>query len=159
GPDAFNAVFTMHGTTMIFFVVMPLLLGLANYVVPLMIGARDMAFPRLNALSYWLLLFSGLLLHYSFLNGSFPDIGWFAYAPLTERPFALRPNVDYWITSLLVSGVGTIATGINLVVTIVRLRSPGMTAFRMPIFAWMSLITGVLIIGAIPPLTAAQVML
>src|SRR5262249_29585126 len=115
GPDAFNAVFTMHGTTMIFFVVMPLLLGLANYVVPLMIGARDMAFPRLNALSYWLLLFSGLLLHYSFLNGTVPDIGWFAYAPLTERPFALRPNVDYWITSLLVSGVGTIATGINLV--------------------------------------------
>src|SRR3954452_14950065 len=103
GPQAYNALFTMHGTTMIFFVVMPLLLGLANYFVPLMIGARDMAFPRLNALSYWLLLFSALLLHYSFLNGTPPDVGWFAYAPLTERPYSLQPSPDYWITSLLIS--------------------------------------------------------
>src|SRR5207248_10557615 len=146
----YNALFTMHGTTMIFLVVMPLLLGFANYIVPLQIGARDMAFPRLNALSYWLLLFGALVLHYSFLAGTVPNIGWFAYAPLTERPYALQPNVDYWILGLLVTGVGTIATGLNLVVTVARLRAPGMTAARMPVFTWMSLITGLLIIWAIP---------
>src|SRR4051794_18322144 len=159
GPQAFNALFTMHGTTMIFFVVMPLLLGLANYMVPLMIGAPDMAFPRLNALSYWLLLFSGVFLHFSFLTGTVPDVGWFAYPPLTEKPFALDAGVDYWIASLLISGVGTIATGLNFVVTIVRMRAPGMTALRMPVFVWMILITSVLILGAIPALTAAQIML
>jgi cytochrome c oxidase subunit I len=159
GPQAYNALFTMHGTTMIFFVVMPLLLGLANYVVPLMIGAPDMAFPRLNALSYWLLLFSGLFLHYSFLTGTVPDVGWFAYAPLTERPFTLDAGVDYWTASLLISGVGTIITGLNFVVTIVRMRAPGMTALRMPVFVWMMLITSLLILAAIPALTAAQAML
>ena len=158
-PQTYNWLFTMHGTTMIFLVVMPLLLGLANYFVPLMIGARDMAFPRLNALSYWLLLFGGLLLYFSFLSASPPDVGWFAYAPLTERPFSTSPAVDYWILGLLVTGFGTIATGLNLVVTIAKLRAPGMTAGRMPVFVWMSLITGFLILWAIPSLTAAQVML
>src|SRR5205814_6734329 len=100
GPESYNALFTMHGTTMIFLVVMPLLLGYANYLVPLQIGARDMAFPRLNALSYWLLLFGALVLHYSFLAGTVPDVGWFAYAPLTERPYTLQPSVDYWILGL-----------------------------------------------------------
>ncbi len=159
GPQAYNAVFTMHGTTMIFFVVMPMLLGFANYLVPLMIGARDMAFPRLNALSYWLLLFSALLLHYSFLNGTPPDIGWFGYAPLTERPYSPQPSPDYWITSLLISSVGSIATGLNLIVTVVKLRAPGMTALRLPVFVWMSLVTAFLVIWAIPALTAAQIML
>ncbi|HEX2033512.1 MAG TPA: cytochrome c oxidase subunit I [Chloroflexota bacterium] len=159
GPETYNWLFTMHGTTMIFLVVMPCLLGLANYFVPLMIGARDMAFPRLNALSYWLLLFGGLLLYFSFLSASPPDVGWFAYAPLTERPFSMSPAVDYWILGLLASGFGTIATGLNLVVTVVKLRTPGMTFRRLPIFVWMSLITGLLIIWAIPSLTAAQVML
>ncbi len=159
GPDAYNAIFTMHGTTMIFLVVMPLLLGLANYFVPLMIGARDMAFPRLNALSYWLLLFGALVLHYSFLAGTPPSQGWFAYAPLTEKPYTLRPTIDYWILGLLITGIGTIATGLNLVVTVIRMRAPGMKPSRMPVFVWMSLVTGLLIIWAIPPLTAAQVML
>jgi cytochrome c oxidase subunit I len=158
-PQAYNAVFTMHGTTMIFLVVMPMLLGFANYIVPLQIGARDMAFPRMNALSYWLLLFGALLLHFSFINGTPPDAGWFAYAPLTERPFTLQPSIDYWILGLLATGVGTIATGLNLIVTVVKLRAPGMTALRIPVFTWMSLITGILIVGAIPSLTASQIML
>src|SRR5579884_69925 len=158
-PGQYDALFTMHGTSMIFLVVMPLLLGFANYFVPLMIGARDMAFPRLNALSYWLLLFGGIFLYISFLVGSPPDIGWFAYAPLTERPFAMSKAVDYWALALIVTSIGTIMTGINLIVTVVKLRAPGMTAFKMPVFVWMSLVNSFIIIWAIPSLTAAQVML
>ncbi len=158
-PAAYNAVFTTHGTTMIFLVVMPLLLGFANYVVPLQIGARDMAFPRLNAFSYWLLLFGGILLYWGFLNGTPPDTGWFSYAPLSERPFTLESSVDYWALGLLVTSVGTIATGVNLLVTIVKLRAPGMGWFQLPVFTWMSLVTAFLILAAIPSLTAAQIML
>src|SRR5947208_1175517 len=133
-PAAYDALFTMHGTTMIFLVVMPLLLGFANYIVPLHIGARDMAFPRLNALSYWLFLFGGLLLYFGFLNGTPPDTGWFSYAPLSEKPFSLESGVDYWALGLLVTSAGTIATGVNLLVSIVTLRTPGMTWFRLPVF-------------------------
>src|SRR5262249_50867919 len=158
-PETYNWLFTMHGTTMIFLVVMPLLLGLANYFLPLQIGARDMAFPRLNALSFWLLLFGGLLLYFSFFSAAPPDVGWFAYAPLTEHPFSTNQGVDYWILGLLVTGAGTIATGLNLIVTTIRMRCPGMTPRRIPVFVWMSFITGLLIIWAIPALTAAQVML
>ncbi len=124
-PESFNQFFTMHGTTMIFFVVMPLLIGIANYVVPLMIGARDMAFPRLNAFSFWLLLFGGALLHFSFLAGGAPDVGWYAYAPLTEPAFARGNSVNYWILGLTVSGIGTVGGGINLIATIVSLRARG----------------------------------
>jgi cytochrome c oxidase subunit I len=158
-PAAYDALFTVHGTTMIFLVVMPLLLGFANYVVPLQIGAPDMAFPRLNALSYWLFLFGGLLLYFGFLNGTPPDTGWFSYAPLSERPFSLESGVDYWALGLLVTSAGTIATGVNLLVSIVTLRTPGMTWFRLPVFTWMSLVTAWLILAAIPALTAAQAML
>ncbi len=158
-PATYNAVFTMHGTTMIFLVVMPLLLGFANYIVPLQIGARDMAFPRLNAFSYWLLLFGGILLYWGFLNGTPPDTGWFSYAPLSERPFTLESSVDYWALGLLVTSFGTIATGVNMLVTIVKLRAPGMGWFQMPVFSWMSLVTAFLILAAIPSLTAAQIML
>jgi cytochrome c oxidase subunit I len=158
-PGQYDAVFTVHGTTMIFLVVMPILLGLANYIVPLQIGARDMAFPRLNAFSYWLLLFGGLILYFSFLNGTPPDTGWFSYAPLSERPFSLDSSVDYWALGLLVTSVGTIVTGVNLLVTVVILRAPGMGWFRLPVFTWMSLITAWLILAAIPSLTAAQAML
>src|SRR5436853_3393277 len=158
-PGTYDAVFTMHGTTMIFLVVMPILLGFANYIVPLQIGARDMAFPRLNALSYWLFLFGGVVLYWAFLNGSPPDTGWFSYAPLSEKPFSLENGVDYWALGLLVTSAGTIATGVNLLVTIVTLRAQEMGMFRMPIFAWMSLITAWLILAAIPALTAAQAML
>jgi cytochrome c oxidase subunit I len=158
-PEAYNELFTMHGTTMIFLVVMPMLLGFANYFMPLQIGARDMAFARLNAFSYWLFLFGGLLLYFSFFAGSVPDTGWFSYAPLSEKPFSMGGGVDYWIVALLVTGIGSIATGVNLIVTIVRLRTPGMKPMRMPIFTWMSLITGFLLIWAIPSLTAAQILL
>src|SRR5436305_11159489 len=113
-PQEYNAVFTMHGVTMIFLFVMPTLTGFSNYVVPLMIGARDMAFPRLNAFGYWMFLFGGLLLYASYLtapglagHGSAPDVGWFAYAPLTGRAFSRGHSTDYWILALLVSGIGS----------------------------------------------------
>ena len=143
--DAYNAVFTMHGVTMIFLVVMPMLLGFANYIVPLQIGALDMAFPKLNAMSYWLLLFGGIILYYGFLNGTPPDTGWFSYAPLTEKPFSMEPSPDYWALGLLVSSAGTIATGLNLFVTVATMRAPGLSWFRVPVFSWMSLVTGWLI--------------
>jgi cytochrome c oxidase subunit I len=158
-PAAYGAVFTVHGTTMIFLVVMPVLLGFANYIVPLQIGARDMAFPRLNALSYWLFLFGGIVLYFGFLNGTPPDTGWFSYAPLSEKPFSMETGVDYWALGLLVTSAGTIATGVNLLVTIVNLRAPGMGWFQLPIFTWMSLITAWLVLAAVPALTAAQAML
>jgi cytochrome c oxidase subunit I len=157
-PASYDAVFTMHGTTMIFLVVMPILLGFANYIVPLQIGARDMAFPKLNAFSYWLFFFGGLVLYFSFLNGTPPDNGWFSYAPLSERPFNMESGVDYWAVGLLLTSAGTIATGLNLLVTGVTLRAPDMGWFRMPVFTWMSLVTGWLILAAIPALTAAQAM-
>src|ERR1043166_7338426 len=128
-PQTFNRLFTMHGTTMIFFVAMPLVFGFANYLVPLMIGARDTAFPRLNAFSFWLTAFGGLLLHYSLVGGyglygagSAPDVGWWAYAPLTSKTFSPGHSTDYWTLSLLVSGFGSIATSINLIATIISER-------------------------------------
>jgi cytochrome c oxidase subunit 1/cytochrome c oxidase subunit I+III len=158
-PDAFNELFTMHGTTMIFLVVMPTLIGLANYFAPLMIGARDMAFPRLNAMSYWLLPFGGLLLHFSLVDGGPPAVGWFSYAPLSETPYASQPGVDYWVLALLILGTGSIAAAINLIATILTLRAPGLTLRRLPLFVWMMFITSILIVLAMPALNAAIVML
>jgi heme/copper-type cytochrome/quinol oxidase subunit 1 len=126
-PQLYNQLFTMHGTTMIFLVVMPMLIGFATYMAPLMIGARDMAFPRLNALSFWMLLFGGVLLHYSFVAGpgaSAPDVGWFAYAPLSEKPYSFSSGVTYWALGLLLTGIGTISAALNLIVTILTLRTP-----------------------------------
>jgi cytochrome c oxidase subunit 1 len=158
-PDVFNQMMTMHGTTMIFFVAMPILAGVANYVVPLQIGARDMAFPRLNALGLWVTLFGGLLAYFSFATGGAPAIGWFAYAPLTEQAFARGPATDFWIVGLLVSGIGSLAGGINLVATVLCLRCPGMTLSKVPLYTWMAFWANVQIIFAIPPLTAALIML
>jgi cytochrome c oxidase subunit I len=165
-PQVFNQMFTMHGTTMIFFVVMPFLFGFANYLVPLMIGARDMAFPRLNAFSFWLMAFSGLLLYFSFVGGyglygagTAPDVGWFAYAPLTSKTFSPGHSTDFWTLSLLVSGFGSIGTAVNLIATILCLRCPGMTLGKMPLLVWLNLIMAGLVIIAISPLTAAQIML
>src|SRR6201993_1975027 len=122
-PDTFNQLFTMHGTTMIFLVVMPVVFGMANYVIPLQIGARDMAFPRLNAFGFWVTLFGGLLAYFSFfIPGGPPAIGWFAYAPLTERAFNRGAGIDFWSLGLLVAGVGTIAAGVNFVATILSMR-------------------------------------
>jgi cytochrome c oxidase subunit 1/cytochrome c oxidase subunit I+III len=158
-PDAYNQVFTMHGTTMIFLVVVPLLLGLANYLTPLMIGARDMALPRLNAFSFWVFLFGGILLYCSFAAGHAPAAGWFSYAPLSEAGYSTRHGMDYWALALLGIGIGTIATAINLIVTIVNLRTDGMTIRRVPLFVWMVLVNSCLIIFALPALNAALVML
>jgi cytochrome c oxidase subunit 1 len=165
-PQVFNRMFTMHGTTMIFFVAMPVLFGFANYFVPLMIGARDMAFPRLNAFSFWMTAFGGLLLYYSFIGGdglygagNAPDVGWFAYAPLTAKTFSRGHSTDFWILSLLVSGFGSIGTAINIATTIVCMRCRGMTLGKMPLFAWLNLVMAGLVILAVSPLTAAQLML
>jgi cytochrome c oxidase subunit I len=165
-PDTFNRLFTMHGTTMVFLVGMPMVAGFSNYLVPLMIGARDMAFPRLNAFGYWIFLLGGLLLYYSYLgggglsgDGSAPDVGWFAYAPLTERGFSRGHSSDYWALGVLVSGFGSIASAINVIATTISLRCPGMTFRRLPLFVWVMLIDSWLILVALPPLSAAQVML
>ena len=133
-PQVFNRMFTMHGTTMVFFVGIPILFGFANYMVPLMIGARDMAFPRLNAFSFWLTAFGGFLLYFSFFGGSglygagsAPDVGWWAYAPLTSRAFSPGHSTDYWTIGLLVAGFGSIGTAINIIATILYMRCPGMS--------------------------------
>jgi cytochrome c oxidase subunit I len=165
-PAVFNRLFTMHGTTMVFLVGMPIILGLANYLIPLMIGARDLAFPRLNAFGFWLSLFGGLLLYFSYLGGegltgagTAPDVGWFAYAPLTERAFSRGHSTDYWILSLLVGGIGSVATSINIVTTVCCMRCKGMTLARMPLFVWLLLVVAGMILFVMPPLTAAQLML
>jgi cytochrome c oxidase subunit I+III len=159
-PEAFNQIFTMHGTTMIFLVVMPTLTGFANYSVPLMIGARDMAFPRLNAMAYWLFPLGGLLLHFSWLAGGAPDVGWFSYAPLSETPFTgIAHGADYWAISLVVLGASTVAAAINLIATVFCLRAPGMTMRRVPLFVWMVLVNSFLTIAALPALTASCVLL
>ncbi len=165
-PQVFNRMFTMHGTTMIFFVVMPLVFGLANYLIPLMIGARDMAFPRLNAFSFWLTAFGGILLYFSVVGanglygaGNAPDVGWFAYAPLTSRTFSPGHSTDFWTLGLLVSGFGSIGTAINIIVTIMCMRCPGMKLGKMPLLVWLNLVMGGLVILAVSPLSAAQIML
>jgi cytochrome c oxidase subunit I len=165
-PQVFNRMFTMHGTTMIFFVAMPLVFGFANYLIPLMIGARDMAFPRLNAFSFWLMAFGGFLLYFSLVGanglygaGNAPDVGWFAYAPLTSRTFSVGHSTDFWTLGLLVSGFGSIGTAINILTTILCMRCPGMSLGKMPLFAWLNLVMSGMVILAISPLTAAQVML
>src|SRR6202048_3953279 len=165
-PQVFNRMFTMHGTTMIFFVAMPLVFGFANYLIPLMIGARDMAFPRLNAFSFWLTAFGGILLYFSFLGanglygtGNAPDVGWFAYAPLTSRTFSVGHSTDFWTLSLLVSGFGSIGTAINILTTILCMRCPGMSLGKMPLLAWLNLVMSGMVILAVSPLTAAQLML
>jgi cytochrome c oxidase subunit I len=165
-PQVFNRMFTMHGTTMIFFVAMPILFGFANYLVPLMIGARDMAFPRLNAWSFWMTAFAGLLLYFSFVGGdglygagSAPDVGWWAYAPLTARAFSKGHSTDYWTIALLVSGFGSIGTAINILATIISMRCPGMTLGKMPLLAWLNLVMSGMVLLVISPLTAAQIML
>jgi cytochrome c oxidase subunit I len=165
-PQSFNRLFTMHGTTMVFLVGMPILFGFGNYLVPLMIGARDMAFPRLNAFSFWISAFAGLLLYYSFIGGvglsgagSAPDVAWFAYAPLTERAFSPGHSVDYWAVALLASGIGSIGTAINIIATVLCMRCKGMTLWRMPLLPWLYATMSFLVLVTISPLTAAQAML
>lgn len=152
-PDFYNQLFTMHGTTMVFFAGMPLIIAFFNFIVPLQIGARDVAFPRLNAFSYWLLLFAGLFLYSSFIFGGAPDGGWFAYAPLTNREYSPGMGMDFYILAMLLAGVGSIAGGVNFFVTIVNMRAPGMSFMRLPLFTWMALLVSMLILLAFPPFT------
>ncbi len=158
-PDVYNQLMTMHGTTMVFLAIMPLNTGLGNYAVPLMIGARDMAFPRLNALSIWLFILGGLMLYSSFMLGGAPAAGWFAYAPLTEKAYSPTHGMDYWVLGLTLTGVASIAGSVNFIVTILNMRAPGLRLNRMPLFVWMMLVTSFILIFAFPSLTAAQIML
>ena len=163
-PEQYNQVFTMHGVTMIFLFVMPMLTGFGNYIVPLMVGARDMAFPRLNAFGFWIILFGGIFLESSFLFGSAPNVGWFNYAPLNEIAAGCGNgiqcgagmNEDFWVLGILLLGISSISGALNFVVTILKMRAPGMTINRMPLFTWMTLVTSFLLLFAIPSLTAAS---
>jgi cytochrome c oxidase subunit 1 len=157
--ETFNALFTMHGTTMVFLVVMPASAAFFNYFTPLLIGARDVAFPRLNALSYWIFLFGALLLNTSFLVGTPPDAGWFGYANLTSRQFSPGPAVDFWVLGLQVLGASSMMAGVNFIVTILNMRAPGMTLMRMPVFIWMTLAVQFLIVLAFPPITVGLILL
>jgi cytochrome c oxidase subunit 1/cytochrome c oxidase subunit I+III len=144
---------------MIFLVAMPLLFGFVNYVLPLQIGARDMAFPRLNAFGFWCQPFGGILLHFSILAGGAPAVGWFSYAPLSETPYSSSPGVDYWAVALFVLGLGTISFAINTIATVISCRGPGMTMRRLPLFTWMNFINSFLILIALPVLNAGLAML
>ena len=158
-PDMYNQIFTMHGTTMIFLAVMPLAAGFGNYLIPLMLGARDMAFPKLNALSYWTFLFGGLFMYSSFFFGGAPNAGWFSYAPLTEKLYSPTHGMDFWVMGILLLGFATTIGSINFIVTIIQLRAPGMTLTRLPLFVWTMFVTSFLAVFSLPSLTTAVLLL
>jgi heme/copper-type cytochrome/quinol oxidase subunit 1 len=155
-PEQYNELFTMHGTIMLFFFATPLFFGFANLIMPLHIGAPDVAFPRLNAFSYWLFAFGGLIGVAGFLTpGGAADFGWTAYAPFSDSTNTPGFGANLWIVGLAVSGLGTILGGVNFVATIVNLRAPGLTMFRMPVFTWSVLVNSILVLLVFPILTAA----
>jgi cytochrome c oxidase subunit 1/cytochrome c oxidase subunit I+III len=158
-PQTYNEFFTMHGTTMIFLFNTPVLAGFGNYLIPLMIGSRDMAFPRLNAFSYWVFVLSGILLYSSFVIGHAPDGGWFAYVPLTNTPYSSGINIDFWGIAVVFVGISTTVGAINFIVTIFKLRAPGMTLNRMPIYVWSMLVFSFMAIFAVPAVTVAASLL
>jgi len=158
-PEHYNQIFSAHGTIMIFFMAMPFVVGLMNFVVPLQIGARDVAFPVLNSVSFWLTAAGALLINLSLGIGEFARTGWLAYPPLSELPFSPGVGVDYYLWSLQISGVGTLLSGVNLVTTILKLRAPGMRLSMMPVFTWTALASNMLIVAAFPILTATFAML
>jgi cytochrome c oxidase subunit 1 len=157
--ETYNQLFTMHGTTMVFLVIMPLSAVFFNYLIPLQIGARDVAFPRLNAFSYWVYLFGGLFMNAGFLVGAAPDGGWFGYTPLTTLQYSPGLNQDFWVLGLQILGVSSLAAAFNFITTIINMRAPGMTLMRMPMFTWMSFVVQFLIILAFPVITIALVFL
>ncbi|HWV58873.1 MAG TPA: cytochrome c oxidase subunit I [Longimicrobiales bacterium] len=154
-PEAYNQIFTMHGITMVFLVGMPIGVALFNYLVPLQIGARDVAFPRLNALSYWIFLLGGLFINAGFLFGSAPNVGWTGYATLTSREFSPGLHADFYSLGLQILGLASIMGGVNFVTTIINLRAPGMRLMRMPLFTWMAFVTSFLLLTALPVLAVA----
>ena len=157
--DTYNQMFTMHGTTMVFLVVMPLSSAFFNYFLPLQIGARDVAFPRLNALSWWLFVFGGLFLYSSFFLGGAPNGGWFGYAPNTSITFSPGHNIDFWIFGLQILGIASTVSAVNFIATIINMRAPGMTLFRMPVFTWMTFVASFLLLFAMPIITVALFLL
>src|SRR5450432_3606320 len=158
-PEHYDQVFSAHGTIMIFFMAMPFVVGLMNFVVPLQLGVRDMAFPTLNSVALWLTASALLLTNISLVVGEFAKTGWVAYPPLSELQFSPGVGVDYYLWALQISGVGTLMTGINFVATILKTRAPGMSYMRMPVFCWTSLAANLLIVAAFPVLTATLAML
>ncbi|MGI9026933.1 MAG: cytochrome o ubiquinol oxidase subunit I [Burkholderiaceae bacterium] len=158
-PDHYNQIFTAHGTMMIFFVAMPFVIGLMNFVVPLQLGTRDVAFPTLNSVGFWLTSTGALLVNVSLFIGEFAKTGWLPYPPLSELQYSPGVGVDYYLWALQISGVGTLLSGVNLVTTVLKVRAPGMTYLRMPMFCWTTLASNLLIVAAFPILTATFAML
>ncbi len=157
--ELYNQLFTMHGTTMIFLAIMPLSAAFFNFLIPLQIGARDVAFPRLNAFSYWVFLFGGLFLTLPILFNSAPNGGWFGYVPLTTKAYSPGINIDFWVIGLQILGISSLAAAFNFITTIINLRAPGMTLMRMPMFTWMAFVVQFLLILAFPVITIALVFL
>jgi cytochrome c oxidase subunit 1 len=157
--DAYNQVFTMHGTTMVFLVVMPIGAAFANYLMPLQVGARDVAFPRINAFSFWCFLVGGLFLNTSWFLGGGADGGWFNYAPNNGVLFSPSHGIDFWNIGLIITGIASLTGAVNLIVTVLNMRCPGMSLMKMPVFTWMTLVTQFILLFAIPVLTAAQFLL
>lgn len=158
-PEHYDQIFSAHGTIMIFFAAMPFMIGLMNFVVPLQLGVRDVAFPTLNSVSFWLTASGALLVNISLVIGEFARTGWLPYAPLSETTYSPGVGVDYYLWAIQISGVGTLLTGVNLVTTILKMRAPGMGYLRMPMFCWTSLASNLLIVAAFPILTATLAML
>ena len=158
-PEMYNQLFTMHGTSMIFLGIMPLSAMFFNYMIPLQIGARDVAFPRLNAFSFWTFLLGGLLLNASFLFNAAPNAGWFGYANLTSKQYSPGLNTDFWVAGLQILGIASLAAAVNFTVTILNMRAKGMGMLRLPVFSWMSLITQILLLLSFPIITVALIFL
>jgi len=157
--DLYNQMFTMHATTMVFLFVMPMAAGFANYFIPLQIGARDVAFPRINALSFWLLLFAGIFINLSWFLGGAADGGWFMYAPNSGPVFSPTHGIDFWAYGLQIAGVASLTGAINLIVTVLNMRAPGMSLMKMPIFTWMMTVVQFLLLFAVPVITVALFLL
>ncbi len=157
--EKYNQMFTMHATTMVFLFVMPMAAAFANFLLPLQIGARDVAFPRLNALSLWVFLFGGIFINSSWILGGAADGGWFMYAPNSAVPYSPTNGIDFWVLGLLITGIASLASAVNLIVTVLNMRAPGMTLMRMPIFTWMALVVQFLLLFAMPVITVALFLL
>src|SRR5687768_16967669 len=153
--EVYNQLFTMHGTTMIFLAVMPLSAAFFNFLIPLQIGARDVAFPRLNAFSYWIYLFGGIFISLPIFFNAAPDGGWFGYAPLTTKAYSPGINIDFWVVGLQILGISTLSASFNFITTIVNMRAPGMNMMRMPMFTWNAFVVQFLVLLAFPVITIA----
>src|SRR5260370_13172371 len=158
-PEHYAQIFSAHGTIMIFFVAMPFMIGLMNFVVPLQLGVRDVAFPTLNSVGFWLTATGALLVNISLVVGEFARTGWLPYPPLSELTYSPGVGVDYYLWALQISGVGTLLTGVNFVTTVLKMHAPGMTYMRMPMFCWTTIASNLLIVAAFPILTATLPML